>query len=111
MPASSTRSGTVDDEEWEDMSTTIASETAVTNTVTAASVVAPPSTATTSEMAVVVSSKIKDLVEIIKELDEYFLQAADSGGKLSALLEVPACNFPGERSSGKIFIFLYKLLN
>ncbi|XP_024972942.1 nitrate regulatory gene2 protein-like [Cynara cardunculus var. scolymus] len=108
MP-SSTRSGTVDDEEWEDRSTTIASETAVTTTT-----VAPPpsgvsgfskisaSTATTSEMALVVSTKIKDLVEIIKELDEYFLQAADSGGKLSALLEVPACTFPGQRSSGKI---------
>lgn len=109
MP-SSTRSGTVDDEEWEDMSTTIASETAVTTTVGAA---APPSavsgfskmsasTATTSEMAVVVSTKIKDLVEIIKELDEYFLQAADSGGKLSALLEVPAFTLPGQTSSGKV---------
>ncbi|KAK9071451.1 hypothetical protein SSX86_010020 [Deinandra increscens subsp. villosa] len=106
---SSTRSGTVEDEEWEDMSTTVASETAVTAAVSAA----PPSavsgfskisgsTATTSEMAVVVSTKIKDLMEIIKELDEYFLQAADSGGKLSALLEVPACSFPGQGSSGKV---------
>ncbi|KAI3704511.1 hypothetical protein L1987_74733 [Smallanthus sonchifolius] len=105
----SQRSGTVDEEEWEDRSTT----TVVTTTVGAASVAAPPSavsgfskisasTATTSEMAVVVSTKIKDLVEIIKELDEYFLQAADSGGKLSALLEVPACSFPGQGSSGKV---------
>ncbi|KAL7615434.1 protein ALTERED PHOSPHATE STARVATION RESPONSE 1 [Lactuca sativa] len=112
MP-SSTRSGTVDDEEWEETSTTIASETAVTTTIGAASIAAPPSavsgfskisasTATTSEMAVVVSTKIKDLMGIIKELDEYFLQAADSGGKLSALLEVPACTFPGQGSSGKV---------
>ncbi|KAJ9541029.1 hypothetical protein OSB04_027535 [Centaurea solstitialis] len=108
-PSSSTRSGTVDDEEWEDRSETVTT----TAGGAAASVAAPPSavsgfskisgsTATTSEMAVVVSTKIKDLVEIIKELDEYFLQAADSGGKLSALLEVPACTFPGQRSSGKI---------
>ncbi|KAD5960801.1 hypothetical protein E3N88_12273 [Mikania micrantha] len=42
MP-SSTRSGTVDEEEWEETSTTVASETVVTTTVGAASVVAPPS--------------------------------------------------------------------
>ncbi|XP_071735311.1 protein ALTERED PHOSPHATE STARVATION RESPONSE 1-like isoform X1 [Rutidosis leptorrhynchoides] len=115
MP-SSTRSGTVDyndNDEWENMSTTIASETAVTTTVGDASVAAPPSavsgfskisgsTGTTSEMAVVVSTRIKDLMEIIKELDEYFLQAADSGGKLSALLEIPACTFPGQGPSGKV---------
>ncbi|KAI3719933.1 hypothetical protein L6452_20839 [Arctium lappa] len=34
--SSSTRSGTVEDEEWEDRSTTVRSETAVTTTVTAA---------------------------------------------------------------------------
>ncbi|XP_076952635.1 protein ALTERED PHOSPHATE STARVATION RESPONSE 1-like [Bidens hawaiensis] len=106
MP-SSTRSGTVDEEEWEERSTTVASETAVNTTVGAA----PPSavsgfskisasTATTSEMAVVVSTKNKELVEIINELDEYFLQAADSGGKLSALLEVPACTLPGQGTLG-----------
>ncbi|KAI3729096.1 hypothetical protein L6452_17745 [Arctium lappa] len=87
----------------------VRSETAMTTTVTAAPSYAisgfskiSASTATASEMAVVVSTKIKDLVEIIKELDEYFLQAADSGGKLSTLLEAPACTFPGQRSSGKI---------
>ncbi|KAI3735832.1 hypothetical protein L6452_15352 [Arctium lappa] len=108
MP-SSTRSGTVEDEEWEDRSTTVRSKTVVTTTVTAtpSSAVSgfskiSASIAITSEMAVVVSTKIKDLVEIIKELYEYFLQAADSGGKLSALLEVPACTFPGQISSGKI---------
>nr|GEY85561.1 nitrate regulatory gene2 protein-like [Tanacetum cinerariifolium] len=103
MP-SSTRSATVEDheEDWEDISTTIASSE---TTAPPTSVTAPPSAATTSDMAVVVSTKIKDLVEIIKELDEYFLQAADSGGKLSALLEVPACTLPGQpgqRSSGKV---------
>lgn len=106
MP-SSTRSATVEDHEeesWEEISTTIASETTAPPTG-GSSMTAPPSAATTSDMAVVVSTKIKDLVEIIKELDEYFLQAADSGGKLSALLEVPACTLPGQpgqRSSGKV---------
>lgn len=37
----------------------------------------------------VVSRNTKDLVEIIKELDEYFLKAADAGAQLSLLLEVP----------------------
>ncbi|KAK9165124.1 hypothetical protein Scep_000315 [Stephania cephalantha] len=35
----------------------------------------------------VVSRSSKDLVEIIKELDEYFLRAADLGGHVSLLLE------------------------
>ncbi|MFS7948530.1 hypothetical protein Hanom_Chr06g00561041 [Helianthus anomalus] len=98
-------------EEWEGSTTTAAAvETVVT---TAASVAPPPSAVsgvsktsgsdeTNREMPVVVSSKGKDLVEIIKELDEYFLRAADSGGKLSALLEIPATTFSDQTSSGKI---------
>nr|XP_043614650.1 protein ALTERED PHOSPHATE STARVATION RESPONSE 1-like [Erigeron canadensis] len=100
----------VREDEWEETSTTAATETVVTTT--AASVAAPPSVvsgfskitvsdATPSEMPVVVSTKSKDLVEIIKELDEYFLRAADSGGKLSALLEVPTSTFHDQTSSGK----------
>ncbi|CAH1421604.1 unnamed protein product [Lactuca virosa] len=113
MPMSE-RTETMRDDEWEDMSTNAASETVVTTTtVGSASVAAPPSAvsgfskitvsnATQNGMPVVVSSKSKDLLEIIKELDEYFLRAADSGGKLSALLEVPTCSFPNETPSGKI---------
>ncbi|XP_024977892.1 nitrate regulatory gene2 protein isoform X1 [Cynara cardunculus var. scolymus] len=107
------RAETVRDDEWEEISTTGASETVVTTTIGAASVAAPPSAVsgfskitvsnpTQSEMPVVVSSKSKDLMEIIKELDEYFLRAAESGGKLSALLEVPTCTFPDQTASGKI---------
>lgn len=103
-PPSSSRS--VTEEEWDE--TTITSEAAVTTTVGAASVAAPPSavsqfskeTTSTSELAVVVSTKGKDLVEIIKELDEYFLNAADAGAQLSLLLEVPNCAFSEQRSSG-----------
>nr|GLL19149.1 uncharacterized protein LOC109167680 [Ipomoea trifida] len=108
VPASS-RSAT--EEEWEE--TTVASEVAVTTTATTAgeaSVTAPPSvvsqyskdtTATTSDLAVVVSTKSKDLVEIIKELDEYFLKAANAGAQLSLLLEVPTGTISDQRSSGK----------
>ncbi|KAI7745274.1 hypothetical protein M8C21_017336 [Ambrosia artemisiifolia] len=73
----------------------------------AGSVAAPPSSVSEvykdidREMPVVVSGKGKDWVEIIKELDEYFLRAADSGGKLSALLEIPV-TFSDQSSSGKI---------
>ncbi|CAK9156982.1 unnamed protein product [Ilex paraguariensis] len=105
---SSSRS--VNEEEWE--ATTIASEVAVTTTVgTTASVAAPPSAisrfskeTTTTELAVVVSTKSKDLTEIIKELDEYFLSAADAGSQVSLLLEVPTCGFSAQRSSsGKVY--------
>ncbi|KAL3527230.1 hypothetical protein ACH5RR_011886 [Cinchona calisaya] len=108
MPSSS-RSGT--EEEWEE--TTVTSEVAVTTTTVggAASVAAPPSVITTtttstnsnSELAMVVSTKGKDLVEIVKELDDYFLMAANAGGPLSLLLEVPTCTFSDLRSSGKIY--------
>ncbi|KAK4490485.1 hypothetical protein RD792_001162 [Penstemon davidsonii] len=98
----------VDEEEWEE--TTTMSEVAATTTAAAQSVAAPPSmvtataTATTtssSELAVVVSTKSKDLVEIIKELDDYFLKAADAGTPLSLLLEIPNCSFNSQASYGK----------
>ncbi|KAJ0659886.1 hypothetical protein HanOQP8_Chr00c544g0838851 [Helianthus annuus] len=76
MPPPPTRS---DGEEWEDMSTNVNAS---------------------SEMAVVVAAKSKGLVEIVKELDEYFLRAADSGGKVSELLEVPVCSISSQGSSG-----------
>ncbi|KAG6397607.1 hypothetical protein SASPL_143777 [Salvia splendens] len=95
-----------DEEEWE-TTTATASETPATPIITRAAaqnVAAPPSATTataSSELAVVVSTKGKDLVEIIKELDDYFLQAANAGGSLSALLEVPVSNFNRQSSLGK----------
>ncbi|KAL8046899.1 hypothetical protein ABFX02_08G204000 [Erythranthe guttata] len=101
----------VDEEEWEEEETTTASEVAPTTTTTTAtraqSMAAPPSAITTtattasSDLAVVVSTKSKDLVEIIKELDDYFLKAANAGGELSMLLEVPICSFNRQTSSAK----------
>ncbi|XP_052195657.1 protein ALTERED PHOSPHATE STARVATION RESPONSE 1 isoform X2 [Diospyros lotus] len=98
----------VTEEEWE--AATSASDVAVTNTIGAASVTAPPSVvsgfskkASTSELALVVSTTSKDLVEIIKQLDEYFLKAADAGSQLSSLLEIPSCGFPEQVSSGKVY--------
>ncbi|KAF7135266.1 hypothetical protein RHSIM_Rhsim08G0032200 [Rhododendron simsii] len=106
MPSSSRA---VAEEEWEATTVTV-SEAAVTTRVGAAraaplSVVSGYSkdTSTTSELAMVVSSKSKDLVEIVKELDEYFLRAADAGAHLSSLLEVPTCGFPDQRSPAKVY--------
>lgn len=100
MPSAS-RSAT--EEEWE---ATTTSEVAVT-TVGAASLAAPPSVVsgfskdtTVSDLPLVVSRNSKELVEIIKELDEYFLKAADAGSHLSFLLEVPTCNFPNQKTPG-----------
>ncbi|KAK9129447.1 hypothetical protein Sjap_009934 [Stephania japonica] len=78
-----------EEEEWDDGATE-----APTTTIVSASVAAPPSVVSgsskdtsTTELAMVVSRSSKDLVEIIKELDEYFLRAADLGGHVSLLLE------------------------
>jgi len=72
--------------------------------------VAPPSVASRfpkenasgsgSELAMVVSRNSKDLVEIIKEVDEYFLKAADAGGQLSRVLEVSSPNLSARQGKG-----------
>ncbi|KAK7256113.1 hypothetical protein RIF29_29547 [Crotalaria pallida] len=41
----------------------------------------------------VVSRNSKDLVEVIKEHDDYFLKAANAGAKVSFLLQVPTAGF------------------
>ncbi|GLT44548.1 hypothetical protein SLA2020_184360 [Shorea laevis] len=101
VPPAPSRSAT--EEEWEaatSASDVPASATATTTVTGAASVAAPPSVLsrfskdTGSELAVVVSRNTKELVEIVKEVDEYFLKAADAGGQLSVLLEVSNCNIP-----------------
>ncbi|KAK6924509.1 protein of unknown function DUF630, partial [Dillenia turbinata] len=102
--ASSSRS--VTEEEWE--ATTVASEAPPVVGVT---VTVPPSVVsgfsketgtTNSELAMVVSRNGKDLVKIIKELDDYLLKAADAGGQVSLILEVPSCNFSNQRTSAKV---------
>lgn len=102
MPSSSR---TVTEEEWE--ATTTASEAMVTVTG-AASSAPPPSVVSgfskdtsSTELAMVVSRNTKDLVEIIKELDEYFLKAADAGAQLSSLLEVPT--FSSQKKGGQVY--------
>ncbi|GAB4847555.1 hypothetical protein Ancab_026616 [Ancistrocladus abbreviatus] len=83
----SSRSGT--EEQWE--ATTTESEVDVM-AAGGSGVTAPPSvvsgfykdtTVISSELAVVVSRNAKDLVEIIKELDEYFFRAAEAGADVS----------------------------
>uniref|UniRef100_A0A2C9WKZ7 DUF632 domain-containing protein n=1 Tax=Manihot esculenta TaxID=3983 RepID=A0A2C9WKZ7_MANES len=89
VPPPPVTSRSVTEEEWEEVTTTMASEVAVTATGTAASLTAPPSvisgfsketgSGSGSELAMVVSRNSKDLLEIVKEVDEYFLKAADAG--------------------------------
>ncbi|EOX90802.1 Uncharacterized protein TCM_000170 [Theobroma cacao] len=107
-PATASRSAT--EEEWE--AATLASEVAVTATTTAtgaASMAAPPSVVsgfskdTGSELAMVVSRNSKELVEIVKEVDEYFLKAADAGSQLSVLLEVSNSNFSNQSKGDKVY--------
>ncbi|XP_011043178.1 PREDICTED: uncharacterized protein LOC105138705 [Populus euphratica] len=92
----------VEEEEWEVVTTTITTSEMVA--------VAPPSVASRfpkenasgsgSELAMVVSRNSKDLVEIIKEVDEYFLKAADAGGQLSRVLEVSSPNLSARQGKG-----------
>lgn len=98
------------EEEWE--AATSSSDAAVVTVATtgSASMAPPPSvvsgfskdTASGSELAMVVSRNGKELVEIVKEVDEYFMKAADAGSELSQLLEVSNANFAGHTKGGKI---------
>lgn len=68
----------------------------------AESVTAPPSSSVVSgstELAIV-SRNRKDLGEIAKEVDDYFLKAADAGAELSAILEVSSRGFSTETKGG-----------
>lgn len=110
MPSSS-RSAT--EEELE--ATTNASEAVVTvtgaaSTAASPSVVSGFSKDSSSELAMVVSRNTKDLVEIIKELDEYLLKAADAGAQLSSLLEVPNVGFSCQSKGGTFFLCFQFLL-
>lgn len=107
MPSSS-RSAT--EEEWE-ATTATCSEVAVTTTVGAASLTPAPSAVSgLTEMAVVVSTKSKELVEIMRELDEYFLKAAEAGVQMSLLLEVPTSSVSGLRSTGNYYVLTFSKL-
>ncbi|KAF8406603.1 hypothetical protein HHK36_008692 [Tetracentron sinense] len=95
----------VTEEEWE--ATTPASEVPVT--AVRASLAATPSVVrgyskeTTNELSMVVSRNSKDLVDIFKEIDEYFVKAADSGDHVSLLLEVSSSGFSNQKTSGKVY--------
>ncbi|KAH1113327.1 hypothetical protein J1N35_006705 [Gossypium stocksii] len=90
--AATTASRSVTEEEWEAATST--SETAVTAVTGAANAAGPPSSG--SELAMVVCRNSKELVEIVKEVDEYFLKAADAGSHLSLLLEASNPNLSGK---------------
>ncbi|KAK9713215.1 hypothetical protein RND81_06G012300 [Saponaria officinalis] len=80
--------------EWEETSTVVRVAANVAAAATTVSGVVEE-----AEMAVVVSRQGKELVEIIKELDEYFMRAANSAIDVSSLLEIPS----HLSSSGKVY--------
>ncbi|MQM11079.1 hypothetical protein Taro_043978 [Colocasia esculenta] len=91
---SSSRS--VTEEEWEEATTTVSEVAVAANTAPAPSVISgfsKVSKDSTNELAVVVSRNRKHLSEIAKELDDYFLKAAEAGNRVSALLEAPNCSY------------------
>lgn len=98
MPASSR---SVTEEDWE--VTTTASELAAPPAA-AMTVVSGYSKDSNSELAMVVSRNSgKDLMGIIKELDEYFLNAADAGADVSLALEVSSPAFSCQSKEGKVY--------
>lgn len=118
MPPSLSRS--VTEEEWEDASEAAPVVAATASVTTQRSVVSgfskdtTTTTTTTSELAMVVARNGKDLVEIVKELDEYFLKAAEAGGQVSSLLEVSSSSFSSQSSkegkgfSSFLFLFFFR---
>ncbi|OIV92677.1 hypothetical protein TanjilG_18028 [Lupinus angustifolius] len=105
------------EEEWETTTTTTGSEVVVMAPGVAASMTAPPSmvsgfskdTKTSSELAVVASRNSKDMVEVIKELNDYFLEAANVGSHVSFLLEVPSSGFSDHNKGGKVLSYGWSL--
>ncbi|KAE9612937.1 hypothetical protein Lal_00027528 [Lupinus albus] len=103
-------STTAIDEEWEATKTITESEVVVVAPGVAASITVPPpivsgffdETKTNGGRAMVVSGNNKDLVEVIKELDDYFLKAADAGAHVSFLLEVPNSDFSDHNKGSKV---------
>ncbi|KAK4792522.1 hypothetical protein SAY86_022957 [Trapa natans] len=88
------------EEEWEETTNTAASQVGPASEGHPP----PPPSSGDSELALVVSRNSgKDLVEIMKELDEYFVRAAYCGGELSKLLEVPTSGLPSLSKGGKVY--------
>lgn len=109
MPPPLASSRSLTEEEWEATTTTGSEIVAMTTGATSVTTV-PPSMvsgfskeAPSSDLAMVVSRNTKDLVEIIKELDDYFLKAAEAGGQVSLLLEVPTSGFSNQSKESKVY--------
>ncbi|KAJ0097501.1 hypothetical protein Patl1_29111 [Pistacia atlantica] len=107
----------VTEEEWEEEeATTNMSEVPLTRSRTE-STMAPPSVlsgyskdTTGTELAVVKSRNGKNIAEIIKEVDDYFLKAADAGAELSVVLEVPSPSFSTTQTKGgKVYNYGFSL--
>ncbi|KAG6474159.1 protein ALTERED PHOSPHATE STARVATION RESPONSE 1-like [Zingiber officinale] len=77
-------------EECEEVTTTVSEVTVAPAAVPPPAVASSKTKDITSERTVVVIPRAnKDLSEIVKELDEYFLKAAEAGRRVSFILEAP----------------------
>ncbi|KAL6582756.1 hypothetical protein OROMI_004834 [Orobanche minor] len=102
-PFMPTAGRSVDEEAWEETATATAGVANVVGPPSMVTATATETTTNSTELAVVLSTKSKDLVEIIQELDDYFLKAANAAAPLSLLLQVPVSNFTSQTSSVKDF--------
>lgn len=60
---------------------------------------------------VVVPRGKKDLSEIVKELDDYFLKAAEAGSRVSFILEAPLCDLSSNQDlAGNLHEFFLHLV-
>ncbi|CAL9074449.1 unnamed protein product [Musa textilis] len=102
---SSSRSAT--EEEWEEVTTTVSEVTTAPAVGPPPSVVSGYSKDSASELAMVVVPRgKKDLSEIVKELDDYFLKAAEAGSRVSFILEAPHCNLSSNQDlAGKMHAY------
>ncbi|XP_044470376.1 protein ALTERED PHOSPHATE STARVATION RESPONSE 1-like [Mangifera indica] len=116
-PFVETTARSMTEEEWEEEATTVISEVPVSRSRTE-SVTAPPSvvsgyskdTSGTEPFALVKARNSKNIVEIVKEVDDYFLKAANAGAELSVILEVRSPNFsPTQIKGGKVYNYGFSL--
>lgn len=105
------------EEEWEEEATTIMSEVPLTRSRTE-STMEPPSVlsgyskdTSGTDLALVKSRNGKNIVEIIKEVDDYFLKAADAGAELSVVLEVPSPSFSTTQTKGGMYVLICGFLD
>lgn len=113
-PFVETTTQSMTEEEWEDE----VAELPLTRSRTE-STMAPPSvlsgyskdTSGSTDLAMVKSTNGKNIFDIIKEVDDYFLKAADAGAELSAILEVTSPIVSTTQTKGGIYLLIRGFLD